>query len=209
MKVWMYYARPSEVFPVANDVRDVVDMYGDDVCILYAFTNFKQDAKLFRGMRNMDIFKEVVVDLTEKEWDVLIGENRDSFLEHHMLRTRILPKDKSYPAELKRVSMLLTFMEYADINDNADIDTVIINGFSHTSSPIGVLKIPLLKELFKLCYWDILKIILESELEVSDELCRFTTLDEQLIEMLHNYSHAMAIDELEYFIQNYGHTLHF
>lgn len=207
MKVWAFYARPSDVFPNAEDVKETEKNYGANTNILYAMTNDKAYAKSFRSMRNMDIFRETVVDISANEWELLLGENRDCLLEDHKLRTRYREKESASPDQLEYVSIVLTFMEHTDIEDNSDIDAIVINGLLDLITPIGILEDSLLGALFELHYWDILQVILQSDLEISTDLCNWTHVDEQVMEMGHDMFRTLSIDQLEYFVRHYGHTM--
>lgn len=207
MKVWAYYAHPSKVFLENDDIKFAASQYGSDTKVLYAMTPVKKYAKEFKRVRNMDIFHETILDLTEEEWDIMLSNNRDCYLESKSITTRKSVGDKSYPDEVAKVTMLLTFMESVDIDDNADIESITINGCADSMSPVGVLCVPLLKALFKLHYWDSLRLALSADYTVSTDLCPWVDIDEKLLEIVDEMHRSAEIDQLEYFIQNYGHTL--
>lgn len=206
MKVWMYYADPSDIFVNTDDVVELKKAYNDRTQILYALTNNKRDARMFRATRNMYIFTENVIDLTDEEWEILIKDNRDCVLEWHKVITRKTCNDISHYGE---VSILLTFMESIDIDDNATTENIILSEFSGDASPVSILNNYMLKELFKLYYWDILSIILDAECDIPTDLCPCTAMDDAILNMAHNYRHRewAHVDQLEYFIRHYGHTL--
>lgn len=208
MKVWAYYAKPKDVFPNAEDVKDTESHYGKDAMILYAVTPSKSDAKIFRSMRNMNIFQETVLDLTDIEWEHLIGDNRDCMLEKHKLWTGTHPKDTSCPAELCEVDVLLTFMEYTDIENGSDLSSIVFTRFmSGHISPLGILQVPILKSLYKLHYWDLLNFVREWDVTHNTELIPWTSMDDHLYELSYESSYSLHVDELEYFVHNYSHTL--
>lgn len=207
MKVWTFYARPSDVFLNTNDVTEMTSVYGEDTDILYAMTRNKEDAKTFKRVRNMDIFREVVLDLTDSEWEILAHDNRDCYLEYKKVLTRQQPEDKSYPEECTAVKILMTLAESIDIDDNTYVENIIFTNFAEYLSPVGILCIPLLKKLFKLHYWDMINIAKSEDYDIDISMCPVTELDNQMIELRNEFNYTIEVDELEYFIDHYGHTL--
>lgn len=208
MKVWTYYAPPSKIFPYDEDVASTSKEYGDEAEILYAITPNKKHAKVFKSMRNMNIFHEIELDLDDGEWDILLGENRDCYLEYHKIFTRNPIDDKSYPEEYVPIDILLTFSEAVDIEDNADVDGIVAQSIEDRLPPLGILNVSVLEKLFKLCYWDILNIeISYSGRTVTSDAFPLTSTDRHLLTMVSDIPHSIKIDELEYFITCYGHTL--
>ena len=207
MKAWLYYAKPRDVFPNASNVKETEEVYGENTDILYAMTAVKKDAKVFKSMRNMNIFHETIIDVTEDEWGILLKDNRECLLEYHKLRTAYYPPDKSSPMDLRYVQVLLTFMEHADIDDNTDLSVLVFNNFLNFMSPIGILRTTLLKKLFKLHYWDTILLTADNDMSIVTDLCPVTNIDDHMLELSHDTTHTLHTDQLEYFIHNYAHTL--
>lgn len=178
MTIWMFYLREADAFR-RGDARNGTNDY-----ILYGLTNQKSLAKKFKETRNMKKFKEIKKDIDREEYELLASEERDSVLEERSLTT----SDKLFRP--KEVYLTMPFLESMAIDDDCNdsgllrtIDTMIF-------SPL-IFKDNIRKILMELGYYEYYEFLTQKDLP------RYTR----------RHEYPTYIDELQYFVEVYGHLL--
>ena len=111
MKVYRFYKRP-EYDSLYHEYR------------LYALTNKKEYAKMFRETRNMNIFVEKSSKVSKDEWKSIIDDSRGAILTTKSLITKNI---EDGIIGTKHVEITLTDYEYECCNDEEFSMTAFLN----------------------------------------------------------------------------------
>lgn len=101
-KIHLFYLHDDEItqnkYPAASISMKHYDAVRKQEVLLYAFTPSKKIAKEFRNTRNMNIFREEIVEMDEDDYEDIIDCNNDLsklLLEYHLYNTQSLDKESN------------------------------------------------------------------------------------------------------------------
>lgn len=178
MTIWMFYLRQADAFK-RGDSRN-----GSNDYILYGLTNQKSLARKFKETRNMKKFKEIKKDIDQEEYELLASEERGAILEERKLIT------SDGFSKTKEISITIPFLESMAIDDECN-DSGLYQYLITSPFPPLIFKEKIREALRESGYYEAYEFMTDKEIPHSG--------------VRHQYS--MCIDELQYFVEVYGHLL--
>lgn len=140
MKVYLFYLISDGLLDIREYPGisyDTLKQIGSKTCFLYAFTCNKEERKLFISERDMNLFYEKKIKMTEEEYQTFLGKNLDYILQFRCLQTKICSNNRY---RVHGSMVLATVKEYFNIVANEEklmskyLDDVITESLSHLKS---------------------------------------------------------------------------
>jgi len=186
LKVYLFYICDREMSDYYAVLPDTVNEDEGLVYALYAYTNSKKDANLFKRTRKKDIFYTKEVKMSKNKYEKFLDQHPDQALSCHYFTGTSVSDKKIKPYQYP---LLSTVIEY---------ETVSYHGYDYILEELSVLSDEYLensKKIFKPYIHHILKETIIKQFEVIYTM----PIDD-------DYENYFTINELEVYMYLFGNT---